>query len=124
VSVAPMRALPLQVVLRVLFVGALLALGVLIVTGGAIGRAGEPSMSLASSSLIAAPSPATTIAPSPTSPTSPSSPTTTIPLVHTGQSWASGWFVLLLVLTVVLGAACLRPMISRRARSLTEAAAD
>lgn len=95
-------------IVRVAFVMSLMAS----LAGGLTSAGSSPGAVLAAaSSPFAASSPATT---TPSSPAGTTPTATTLPPANTGEAWASPWFVGLVGLTVVLGLACLAPLLGRR----------
>ncbi len=102
--------------LRLAFVASVVALVSVGVTGAGRGPASHAAVLAASSAPFAASSPATTQLTTPAAPASTTPPATTLPSAHTGEAWASPWFVALLLLSALLGLACLWPVVTRRPR--------
>lgn len=84
-------------------------------SGAAPGSRLPGTIALASSSSpFAASSPATST--TTTAPSQSATSATTVPGAHTGEAWASAWFVALVVAGIGAGALCLEPIVFGRRR--------
>lgn len=102
--------------LRIALVAAMLAALLSALVGGR-SQARHPVTGLwlaSSSAPFASSSPATTVPSSATTTPATSSASTTVPTARTGEAWSSAWFGWTLALTVLLGVACLEPLVTRR----------
>ena len=91
----------------------------LVLSAMASGAAGSSHLSgtvalASSSSPFAASSPATST--TTTAPSQSATSATTVPGAHTGEAWASAWFVALVAAGVGAGALCLEPIVLGRRR--------
>ena len=102
--------------LRVVLVAAIVALALsALLAERAPARQPITGLFLASSSApFSSSSPVTTAPSSATTAPATSSASTTVPTANTGEAWSSSWFGWSLALTVILGIACLEPLVTRR----------